>query len=56
MKIENSKIVYNIDNILIRNECDKIKDIPLQKKILINNVEYDEIKDDFGLIKKLFEQ
>jgi hypothetical protein len=30
--------------------------IPLQNKLLIKNVEYDGIKEDLGLLKKLFEQ
>ncbi len=49
-------ILYNIDNILIRNECDLIIKIPFQNKLLIKNVEYDGIKDNSGLLKKLFEQ
>ncbi len=40
---------------MIRNECDLIMSIP-QNKLLIKNVEYDGIKDDSGLLKKLFEQ
>ncbi len=48
-------IVYNIDNILMRNECELIINIP-QNKLLIKNVEYDGIKDDSGLLMKLFEQ
>ncbi len=49
-------IINNIDNILMRNECDLLMNIPLQNKLLIKNVEYDGIKDDSGLLKKLFEQ
>jgi hypothetical protein len=49
-------IINNIDNILMRNECDLIMSIPLQNKLLIKNVEYDEIKDDSGLLMKLFKQ
>jgi hypothetical protein len=49
-------ILYNIDNILIRNECNLIMSIPHQNNLLIKNVEYDGIKGDIGLLKKLFEQ
>ncbi len=48
-------IVYNIDNILMRNKCELIMSIP-QNKLLIKNVEYDGITDDSGLLMKLFEQ
>ncbi len=48
-------IINNIDNILIRNKCDLIMNIP-QNNLLIKNIEYDGIKDDSGLLKKLFEQ
>ncbi len=41
---------------MIRNECDLMMNIPLQNKLLIKNVEYDGIKEDLGLLKKLFEQ
>ena len=39
---------------MIRNECDLIMNIP-QNKLLFKNVEYDGIKDDSGLLNKLFE-
>jgi hypothetical protein len=39
----------------MKNKYDLIISIP-QNKLKIKKVEYDGIKDDIGLLKKLFEQ